>query len=87
MYLFLLHISVYGGFYVSISIAHFCVWGILCICFLCVGFSDGSAGKESTCNAGDTREVGLILGLGRYSGEGNDSLLQHSCLENPMNGV
>ena len=60
--------------------------GNLCICFICAGFSDASASKESTCNAGDTREVCLILGLGRYSGEGNDSLHRYSCLENPMNG-
>ena len=64
----------------------FLCMGNLCICFVCVGFSDGSADKESTCNAGDTRDVALILGSGRYSGEGNDSLFQCSCLENPMNG-
>ena len=33
-----------------------------------MGFSGGSAGKESACNAGDP---GLIPGLGRSSGEGN----------------
>ena len=32
-------------------------------------------------NAGD---VGSIPGLGRSPGEGNDNLLQYSCLENPM---
>ena len=32
-------------------------------------------------NAGD---VGLIPGLGRYSGEGNGNPLQSSCLGNPM---
>ena len=36
---------------------------------LIVGFPGGSADKESTCNAGDK---GLIPGLGRSSGEGND---------------
>ena len=30
----------------------------------------GSVGKESTCNAGDLRDVGSILGLGRSPGEG-----------------
>ena len=29
------------------------------------GFSDGSAGKEYTCNAGDTGNAGSIPGLGR----------------------
>ena len=38
-------------------------------------------GKESACNTGD---AGLIPGSGRSPGEGNDSPLQYSCLENPM---
>ena len=46
-----------------------------------MGFSDGSAGKESTCNAGD---LGSIPGLGRGPGEGHGNPLQYSCLENPM---
>ena len=46
-------------------------------------FPDGSDGKESACNAGD---LGLIPGLGRYSGEGNGNPLQYSCLENAMDG-
>ena len=41
-------------------------------------------GKESACNAGDTRDTSLILGSGRYPGEGNGYLLQYSCLGNPM---
>ena len=46
------------------------------------GFPSGSFGKESACNAGDS---GLIPGLGRSPGEGNDNpLLQYSCLKNPM---
>ena len=39
--------------------------------------------KESACNAGDP---GSIPGSERSSGEGNGSLLQYSCLENPMDG-
>ena len=39
--------------------------------------------KVSAYNAGD---LGSVLGLGRSPGEGNDNPLQHSCLENPMNG-
>ena len=35
-----------------------------------MGFLDGSAGKESACNAGDTGHVGLIPGLGRSPGGG-----------------
>ena len=37
-------------------------------------------GKESACNAGD---LGLIPGLGRSPGEGNDNPFQYSCLEMP----
>ena len=44
------------------------------------GFSYGSAGKESACNAGD---LGSIPGLGRSPGEGKAYPLQYSCLENP----
>ena len=35
-------------------------------------------------NAEDIRYVGLILGLGRFPGEGNGNPLQYSCLEKPM---
>ena len=41
----------------------------------------GSDSKESACNVGD---LGLILGLGRSSGEGNGNPLQYPGLENPM---
>ena len=40
--------------------------------------------KNLPANAGDIRDVGLIPGSGRSSGVGNDSSLQYSCLENPM---
>ena len=51
------------------------------VCFP-VGFSGGSHGQESACNAGDP---GSIPGLGRSPGEGNGNpLLQYSCLENLM---
>ena len=40
-----------------------------------LGFSCASAGKESTCNAGDP---GLIPGSGRSAGEGIGYPLQHS---------
>ena len=36
---------------------------------------DGSAGKESACNAGDTGDAGSIPALGRSPGEGNDNPL------------
>ena len=45
------------------------------------GFSGGSDGKESACNAGD---LGSIPGLGRSPGEGIGYTLQYSGLENSM---
>ena len=45
-----------------------------------LGFSGGSDGKESACNAGD---LGSIPGLGRSPEGGHDNPLQYSCLENP----
>ena len=39
-----------------------------------MGFSGGSDGKESACNAG---EPGLIPGSGRSLGEGNSNPLQY----------
>jgi len=39
--------------------------------------------KNSPANAGNTRDVSLIPGLGR-SGGGNGNPLQYSCLGNPM---
>ena len=49
-----------------------------------LGFPCGSAGKESTCNAGD---LGSIPGLGRSPGEGKGYLLQFSGPENSMDSV
>ena len=52
--------------------------------YLCnSGFSGSSDGKASAYNAGD---LGSIPGLGRSPGERNGTLLQYSCLENPMGG-
>ena len=47
-------------------------------------FPGGSAGKETTCNAGD---LGSIPGLGRSPGEGKGYPLQYSGLENSMNCI
>ena len=46
-----------------------------------MGFPGGTGGKESARSAGDQ---GLIPGLGRSPGGGNDYPLQCSCLGNPM---
>ena len=58
--------------------------GLYCDIFYSVlYFPGGSDSKASACNAGDP---GSIPGSGRSPGEGNGNPLQHSCLENPMDG-
>ena len=52
--------------------------------YVALVFPGGSDWKESACNAGDPH---LIPGSGRSPGEGNDSPLQYSCLETPMERV
>ena len=47
-------------------------------------FPGGSAGKESTYNAGD---LGLIPGWEDSPGEGKGYPLQYSGLENSMDGI
>ena len=47
-------------------------------------FPGGSAGKESSCNAGD---LGSILGLRRSPEEGKCYPLQYSGLENSMDSI
>ena len=48
-----------------------------------MGFSGGSVVKNLPA---DVRNAGLIPGLGRSLGEGNDYPLQYSLLENSMDG-
>ena len=48
-----------------------------------LGFPGGSDSKASACNVGDP---GSIPGSERSPAEGNGNPLQHSCLENPMDG-
>ena len=40
--------------------------------------------KNPLANAGDSRDMGLIPGLGRFPGVGNGNPLKYSCLENSM---
>ena len=47
-------------------------------------FPGGSTGKESSHSV---KDLGLIPGLGRSSGEGNSFPLQYSDLENSMECV
>ena len=48
------------------------------------GFPGGAVVKNPPANAGDTRDSGLIPGLGRSPGVGNDNPLQYYCLGNFM---
>ena len=43
-------------------------------------FHGVSNDKDSACSVGD---LGLIPGLGRYTGAGHNNPLQYFCLENP----
>ena len=45
------------------------------------GFPGGA--KNLPANTGGIRDMGLIPGLRRSPGEGNDNPLQYSCLGNP----
>ena len=61
-----------------------CYFIVVVICISLMineGFPAGSDDKESACNVVD---LGSIPGLGRFPGEGNDNLLQYSCLGIPM---
>ena len=49
-----------------------------------MGFSHGSAVKNLPANAGDTGDMGSILGSGKSPGIRNGNSLQYSCLENFM---
>ena len=52
--------------------------------YIYIGFPDGSSYKESTCNAGDVRDTGLISGSGRSPRGGYSNPLQYYCLKNLM---
>ena len=47
-----------------------------------MGLSWWLSGKEATCNAGDTGDLGLISESGQSPGGGNGSPFQYSCLGN-----
>ena len=49
-----------------------------------LGFPGGAVVKNLHGNAGYTRDVGLIHGLERSPGVGNENLLQYTCLENSV---
>ena len=56
------------------------IWGILIL----QDFSGGTVIKNLPANAGDTRDLGLMPGLGRFPGGGNGNPIQYSFLGNSM---
>ena len=40
--------------------------------------------KNPPANAGDAEDMGTSPGLGRSPGQGHNTPLEYSCLENPM---
>ena len=67
---------------------HFC-WSIFWVknydpALTYMGFPGGSGVKESTFNAADVGDVGLIFGLGRSYREGSGNPLRYSRLDNTM---
>ena len=71
----------YGGGEIQVGKYTLQIFPLLNKFTLLGSFPCDSAGKESTCNAGD---LGLIPGLGRSPGEGKGYSLQCSGLENSM---
>ena len=49
------------------------------------GFPGGTVVKKLLANAGGTRDMGSIPGLGRSPRQGNGNQLQYSCFERSMN--
>ena len=49
-----------------------------------LGFLGGSVVRNPLASVGGAGDAGSISGSGRSPGEGNGTLLQYSCLENPM---
>ena len=66
-----------GGFLSGMGLEYNILFFESSLCYS--GFPGGSAGEESTCNAG---ALGWIPGLGRSPGEGKVYPLQYSGLEN-----
>ena len=47
-------------------------------------FPDGTVVKNLPTNAGDTRDAGSVLELGKFPGVGNNNPFQYSCLGNSV---
>ena len=61
-----------------------CSHGLAIVNSTAMGFPGGAGVKTPSANAGEVRNGGSVLELGRSPGEGNGNPLQSSCLENYM---
>ena len=69
----------------TVNNVHFCVIEAHCSYLTCVlGFSGGSVGKESACNAGDAGRREFDLRVGKIPWRRAWQPLLYSCLETPM---
>ena len=68
----------------TINQSFFFTLGFNYVTYTGMGFPGGTVVKNPPANAGDSRDAGLIPGLGRSHGEGNCNPLQYSCLGNFM---
>ena len=57
---------------------------LLIVCTHSRGLPGGSVVKNPPANVGDTRDTGLVPGLGRSLEGGNGNPFQYSCLKNYM---
>ena len=72
-----------GGFELSSLVSTEMPW-VFFLMTLRIGLPWWFGSKDSTCNAGDAGDLGLISGSGISPGRGHSNPLQYSCLENPM---
>ena len=84
----LLFFLIYDLYFGILSLKYFipydykdCIYLIFFIAYIIISFPNGSVGKESSCNAGDTEDEGSIPESGRSPGGGNGNPLQYSYLE------
>ena len=84
-----IHVDIYAYVFTYVCVNGYILYVCIFVCLSCTSLYDfpgGSTGKESACNAGDTRDVGSIPGSGISSKGGHGNPLQYSCLENLMDG-
>ena len=61
-------------------------WSEYSVCWMRRASHTAHVVKNPPASAGDSRDTGLIPGLGRFPAGRNGNSLQNSCLENSMDG-